>query len=862
MNKNNIIIIDGSSLMYRGFYALPLLQTKNGYFTNAITGFANMLIKIIKDYEPKKIFVAFDKSRKTFRSEIFKDYKGTREKTPHELKSQFPLLREFLNALGIDFIEKDNFEADDIIGSLAQNFSDKGISSIIVTGDKDALQLIDAETSILFTKKGINDTILYNENVFREKYSNLVPKKLIDLKALMGDKSDNIPGVAGIGEKTAIKLITEFDTLENLLDNIDKVKGEKLKEKLTLHKEDARLSYTLATINCEVDGLEEYTGDFVPDEEKVFSFCEKYEMKTLYNKIAQLFKFGKVNLEQKLELENETSSLHLVKLEEIKKIANKNKYISLHIETENHIPNLKIKKIYVCCDSSYYITENQEDIKDLLKDDKIRKYLIDVKKFYHIFDEFGGEIFDLMLLYYIEDSSNKNYSLKEIAGKNNIVLSKEELTNEIKIIEILSKFKNSAMTLKRSLEEKGILNIYFELEFPLAKVLWEMEKNGITVDVAKLDEINDNITKEIFEIEEEIYKDAGEKFNINSPKQLGEILFTKLNLPVITKTKTGFSTNQEVLESLFDKHIIIPKIINYRVLVKLKSTYLDGIKKLISNEDKKVYTTFNQTMTETGRLSSSEPNLQNIPVRTKQGRKIRSLFTPEAGYDFLLSADYSQIELRVMAHMAKDNHFIEAFTNNEDIHKKTAAEVFKVNIEEVDSQLRSKAKAVNFGVIYGISGFGLSKNLGISQNEAKEYIDAYLEECKGVKEFMKNAVDFAKEKGFVETLIGRRRYLLSINDKNFVRRSLAERMAINTPIQGTAADIIKIAMLKVFDKLKKGNFKSRMLLQVHDELLLEVKKEELDEIVNILKETMEKACELIVPLVVDCHYGKNWEEAK
>lgn len=871
--EKRFIIIDGSSLMYRAFFALPLLTSSEGIYTNAIMGFANMLGKILTDYEPEFVAVAFDKSRKTFRTDMYGEYKGQRAKTPDELKSQIPLLQEFLEALGIAFIEKDNYEADDIIGTLAKKSAAEGYEALIVTGDKDALQLIAPQVKVMLTKRGIMDMQIFDEATFKEKYAGLEPQKLIDIKALMGDSSDNIPGVPGVGEKTALKLLAQFGDLENLLANIENVSGKKLKEKLELNQDLARLSYKLATIYCDVDV------DFVPDEYrlspdvlKLQSFCDKYELKTVLSRMKKILADEfKTDLQDEITLDFESSELPPYQIlnednvGEFKQSAQKEGEISLLVQTKGKAPSVAISMMAICAGGEIAILkDNFSLLDDILADENIVKNVYDVKSYYHAGLDLQGRVNDALLMAYLLEPAKRSYAMnviRQIAGVEES-MDYERLENEDGAVYDVMNLNEVCAKLQEKLAAVQMDRLYRDIEFPLAKMLADMEETGIYINEAKLDEMNVQMNSELNLLEQEIYELAGEIFNINSPKQLGEILFVKLGLPALKKTKTGFSTNAEVLENLIYAHPIIAKILDYRLLNKLKTTYLDGLKALINPETKRIHTSFNQTVTETGRLSSSEPNLQNIPVRTAEGRKIRSLFEPGEGYDRILSADYSQIELRIMAHMSEDKHFLEAFRQNQDIHLATAAQVFKVPIEEVTPQMRSRAKAVNFGIIYGISPFGLAKNLHISPKEAGEYIDNYLKECSGVKNFMEKIVKEAHEKGYVTTLFGRRRYLPAIKSRNFTQRSLAERMAMNTPIQGTAADIIKIAMNRADAAIKKAGLKSRILLQVHDELVLEVVDGEIKQVSAILREAMQNTAKLKVPLTIDINYGKNWAEAK
>lgn len=867
------IIIDGSSLMYRAFFALPLLTSSEGIYTNAIMGFSNMLGKILTDYKPDYIAVAFDKSRKTFRTDMYGEYKGQRAKTPDELKSQIPLLKEFLAALGIAFIEIDNYEADDIIGTLARKSADEDCEALIVTGDKDALQLIAPQIKVMLTKRGIMDMQVFDEEAFKEKYAGLEPHKLIDIKALMGDSSDNIPGVPGIGEKTALKLLTQFGDLENLLANIENVSGKKLKEKLEQNQDLARLSYKLATICCDV------AVDFVPEKYKpaldimkLQSFCDKYELKTVFSRMKKILAAEfKTDLQPELTLDFAPSVLpdyqllNAENIAEFKEAAQAEKEISLLVQTEGKVPRVGIKLMAASVGGKIgLIKEDFSLLDDVMAAEDIAKNVYDVKSCYHAGLNLRGKVNDVLLMAYLLEPAKRSYEMnviRQIAAVEE-TMDYEQLKGEDVFVYDVQNLNEVSANLQAKLKDMQMDKLYQEIELPLAKMLADMENAGIYINEAKLDAMNVQMNDELHVLEQSIYELAGEIFNINSPKQLGEILFVKLGLPALKKTKTGFSTNAEVLENLIYAHPIIAKILDYRLLNKLKTTYLDGLKALINPDTKRIHTSFNQTVTETGRLSSSEPNLQNIPVRTAEGKKIRSLFEPGEGYDQILSADYSQIELRIMAHMSEDKHFLEAFRQNQDIHQATAAQVFHVPIEEVTPQMRSRAKAVNFGIIYGISAFGLAKNLHISPKEAGEYIDNYLTECSGVKNFMEKIVQEAHEKGYVTTLFGRRRYLPAIKSSNFTQRSLAERMAMNTPIQGTAADIIKIAMNRASEAIKAAGLKSRILLQVHDELVLEVVNEEIEQVSDILRCAMQNTIELKVPLTIDINYGENWAEAK
>lgn len=893
--KNQFMILDGSSLLYRAFFALPLLSTSSGVFTNALMGFANMLSKLIEDYEPAGLVVAFDKSRHTFRTEMYADYKGTRAKTPDELKSQIPLLKDMVQSLGINFVELDNYEADDIIGTLAMQANAQGINTLVVTGDKDSFQLIRPHVQILFTKRGIMDMDIMDEAHFADKYAGLTPPQLIDIKALMGDSSDNIPGVPGVGEKTALKLLVEYHSLEKLYDNIEAITAKKLKEKLLLNKELAFLSYKLATINCEAPlNYSDYDFTIKPNLGEFSSFCQKYELRTAFNRLKRVLKLEslEVNSNKKIKAqaginspssaavagqlglnfeEEPTISLQdaiIITSENITKIhqeAHKSQFISLYPQISGHVPDDVLDKLYLAIDNQVYeLGDNIELLAPILRDKDITKICYDIKRFYHITKDMTGTIEDILLMAYLLDPGRRAYEITHLRQMSHIDEDMDYVNwdGEVAPIYDVATFNAIYRNLKNELESMEMYKLYRDIELPLSYTLAMMEEQGIYVNTARLQEINADITSRIIDIEQKIYDLAGETFNINSPKQLGVILFEKLNLPVLKKTKTGYSTSADILEELSYINPIVAEILSYRTLTKLKSTYLDAMEGLINPRTKRIHTIFNQTVTETGRLSSSEPNLQNIPVRTEEGKKIRSIFEPGPGYDALLSADYSQIELRIMADISQDKHFVTAFKEQQDIHTATAAQVFHVDVSEVTPEMRSKAKAVNFGIIYGISAFGLSRNLHISPQEAGQYIKDYLAECSGVEQFMKEIVAEAKENGYVKTLFGRRRYLPMIHSSNFTQRSLAERMALNTPIQGTAADIIKIAMNHAWEKMHEAQLQSRILLQVHDELVVEIVEAEREQVVAILKDSMENAIKLSVPLIIDIHEGKNWEEAK
>lgn len=869
---NKFVVIDGSSLLYRAFYALPLLTTASGQYTNAVYGFATMLAKLIDDLEPDTIVIAFDKGKKTFRNDLFEEYKGTRKPTPTELVGQIPLIHELVESFGIKLVEEAGYEADDIIGTLATKAAVQGNEVIVVTGDRDALQLIGDNIKVMITKKGISEMQVFDEDSFKEKYG-LEPIRLIDLKGLMGDSSDNIPGVPGVGEKTATKLLLEYGTIENVLENIPNVSGKKLQEKLQENKELAILSKKLATIIRDMPI--EYDSEnykMVPNVEKLRAFCIKYEFRSVLARLDSLFSvddglgFGTVveNLPPEVTVIEDYSTLQEV-LEDIKKA----KQFVFYPVLEGHIPNVQVKGMAIAnqAGEALYVSnllQGWQNLMQLFVDQTIIKITHDFKPLYQAKLDIKGTIFDTMLAAYLLDPTANAYGLGSLMEKylNQYNEPTEFETTESRVAWAVLCVRDLYGKIQEKLEETKLDKLYKDIELPLLEVLAFMETTGITVDRDKLKDISKELAEKIEVILKEIYLLAEVEFNVNSTKQLGEILFDQLHLPVIKKTKRGYSTDAEVLEKLADEHPIVNKILEYRTLTKIKSTYLDGLDVLINEESGRIHTSFNQMVTATGRLSSSDPNLQNIPVRSETGKRIRELFVPGEGYQCLLSADYSQIELRVLAHMSGDKNFVEAFTHNQDVHTRTASEVFGVPMEEVTSELRSRAKAVNFGIVYGISDYGLSRDLNVTRKEAAQYIENYFDKCAGVKKFIDEVVQEAHKQGYVTTLFGRRRYLPDINSSNYNQRSFAERTAMNTPIQGTAADIIKKAMIDVYRELKKQDLRSRILLQVHDELLLEVVEEEIEIVTAILKEAMQQTVSLNVPLTIDVNTGDNWAKAK
>ena len=839
------IIIDGTNIFYRSFYALPNLTSPSGEPTGGITGFANVLVKLLREYNPNYAAIALDTSRKTFRTEIFSDYKGGRAKTPDELFSQLAMLEEFAEVMGIKILAAENFEADDIIGTLAAQASEN-FSVDIVSGDRDTFQLINQNTRVLFAKN--TNLEIYDEERFTAEFG-FKPALLVDFKGLSGDNSDNIPGIAGVGVKTATKLLQEFGTLENIIANAEKISSKKFRDAVQNNSEIAKLSKQLAQIVCNVPNINFVAQDFIisPNLARVDEFCSRYALKVAKKRIHEIYD-SEINLFGDFKVETPESFLEVPPI-------SKTDYNKIFAAESLAIVGNLVK----AGDEIFEV-----DAAKIFSEYKKKIFVHGLKKIIKTFPSSLSPlpsplIFDLELTAYLLYPERESYSCSELLTLEfDLALKKDSPADEVTALEKLGKLY------AEKLDAAELSKLYYEIELPLAEVLAKMELRGVYVDTARLEIKSAEIENRIAEIEKKIYALADENFNINSPKQLAEILFEKLKLPPVTqtkkKTKSGVSTNAEVLENLRGIHPIIEEILKFRTLTKLKSTYLDGIKTLINPVTHRVHTNFNQTVTATGRLSSSDPNLQNIPVRTEEGREIRSLFEPGKGYDFLFSADYSQIELRLLAHMSSDENLINAFLSGEDIHARTAAEVFGVSIDNITPDLRRKAKAVNFGIVYGISDYGLSRDLRISRKEAGEYISLYFERYPKVKNFLDEIIKQAYEKGYVTTMFGRRRYLPMIKSANFHQRGLAERMAMNTPIQGSAADIIKIAMINAEKNLR--DLQSRIILQVHDELVIEATENELAQVEKIVRAAMENVTTLKVPLVVDCHFGKNWSEAK
>lgn len=884
------MIIDGNSLLYRAFYALPLLSTKDGIYTNGVYGFLTMLYRIREEYDVDYLCVAFDKKGPTFRHKAFDEYKANRQATPGELAQQFPILKEILSALNIVQIEAEGFEADDIAGTLSRIGEEEGKEVILVTGDKDYLQLSSDNTKVLITRKGISELEEYDEKKIVEEYG-ITPTQFIDLKGLMGDKSDNIPGVPGIGEKTGIKFLKQFGSMENIYENIEDVGGKKTKESLIEHKALAFLSKKLGKIirTIPLDISLDQIKVQEPNWEKLAKLYDTFEFKSLLSKIPSS------------EINNEALEYHvkheIIEKNDYKKIlkeigSKKSFSFKFIFEDEQYIKSdILGMGIKVGDGIPYYIDFSKNDLeifkeefKNSFESKAIKKHghmiKMDIFALLKLNIEIRGIAFDTMIGQYLLNPAQFNYSIdelgkeyldihginiEELLGKGKKKKSYGDLSIEARaeyISMVIDLIDNLKEPIEKLIEEQEMDELYYEIELPLAEVLAHMEYNGFQIDLDVLNQLGNEFQAQLDSLTEGIFQLAGEEFNINSPKQIGEILFDKLNLPVIKRTKTGYSTDAEVLDKLRGKHDIVEKILKYRQMGKLKSTYIDGLLKLVDTKDTRIHSTFNQTVTNTGRISSTEPNLQNIPIRTEEGRKIRKAFTSKDEEYILVDGDYSQIELRVLAHISKDPKLMDAFHKNQDIHTKTASEVFHIPIEEMTPLMRDRAKAVNFGIIYGISDYGLSKDLNIPRKEAKEYIDKYLANYAMVKEYMEDIVKAGKKEGYVETIFKRRRYIPELKSRNHNMRSFGERIALNTPIQGSAADIIKIAMVKVFKELRKRGLKSKLILQVHDELIIETYKDEKEEVKNLMKDIMEKSITLDIPLKVDLKTGVNWYETK
>ena len=863
-----LLILDSNSILNRAFYGVRYLSAKDGTPTNAIYGFLNILLKLIKEQEPDYICAAFDVKAPTFRHKQYEGYKAQRKPMPEGLAAQMPLAKDVLRAMGVTILEKEGYEADDIIGTVARLCEESEISCFIATGDKDDLQLASDKTKVILTvtKSGYNETIIYDDKAVKEKY-HVTPTEFIDVKALMGDPSDNIPGVKGVGEKTAMSLIEKHHSIEYIYENIDGIglKGAML-QKMKDGRKMAFMSKELATINRNTPiefNAEECVFDGFENNGELYEILKRLELNSI---IKKLDLSGVDNVKENEDIFKDFSY----------QVGDKNMISGDKVTVVLDFDGDNISSAAVGAGNNAVVLNEQDDIKELLEDDSIAKVMFDVKEAIVKLNcriDIKNIADDTAIAAYLVDPAKNEYTIEKLASEYfGTVIEKPEVKQlsllddvETDRSEYLAKCAVALGVLNDrigdKIKENGQEKLYQEVELPLVTVLAHLEINGFLVDDHQLKEFADKLGEKIDALTNEIYMLAGEEFNINSPKQLGVILFEKLELKPVKKTKTGYATNADVLEKLRDKHPIVNFIMEYRQLAKLKSTYCDGLTAVVNPNTHRIHSVFTQTVTVTGRLSSTEPNLQNIPTRTELGREIRKMFVAKEGY-VLVDADYSQIELRVLAHIANDETMINAFRNNEDIHAVTASQVLGIPLEDVTKEQRSSAKAVNFGIVYGIGEFSLAQDLHISVKEAKAYIESYLEKYHGVRNYMESIKEQAKKDGYVKTMLNRIRYIPELKSPNYNIRQFGERVALNTPIQGTAADIIKLAMVRVDNRLINEGLKSKLILQVHDELIVEAHKDEVDKVKQILSEEMQSAMELNVPLKVDMSTGHSWYDAK
>jgi len=870
--SSKIVLIDGHSILNRAFYGLPDLTNAEGLHTNAIYGFLTIMFKLLEEEKPEYLTVAFDVHAPTFRHKMYAEYKGTRKPMADELRQQVPVIKEVLHAMGVKTIECAGLEADDLIGTLSNRCENEGMEVTVISGDRDLLQLATEHVKIRIpkTKQGKTEIEDYYAKDVEERYQ-VTPKEFIDLKALMGDTADNIPGVPSIGEKTATKIITQYHSIEEAHEHVDELKPPRASKALSEHWDLAVLSKELATINVKADFPYELSeaklGNLYTEE--AYIFFQKLEFKNLLSRFDVSAPANKVEDGFKIIASKSEAEKVFVQAEEASTIG-----AVIFKDLENVLPlfadQAGLGGIGLCFskEESYCIKVEKD-----ITGEWLLKKLADVAEkaetyaMFHLKESMEqvtirnqANCFDVSVAAYLLNPLKNNYTWEDVAREHLGLMIDEKIDQDMKACYESYVNYASVEVLRQKLRDTKMDTLFRDIEMPLVFTLFDMEQNGIRVEADALKQYGDQLAGKIAELEKEIYEEAGETFNINSPKQLGVVLFENMKLPGGRKTKTGYSTAADVLEKLAPEHPVVAKILEYRQYTKLKSTYADGLANYIQ-DDGRIHGKFNQTITATGRISSTEPNLQNIPVRMELGRLIRKVFIPEEGYRFV-DADYSQIELRVLAHCSGDEHLIQAYKEQSDIHRITASQVFHIPFDEVTPQQRRNAKAVNFGIVYGISSFGLSQDLSITRKEAAKYIDDYFATYPGIKTFLDHAVTHAKEEGYVVTLFGRRRPVPELSSSNFMQRSFGERVAMNSPIQGAAADIIKIAMIRVNQRLKDQKMKSRLVLQVHDELLIEAYEPELDEVQNILKEEMEHAAELKVPLEIDMHTGTNWYEAK
>ena len=858
--KEKLILIDGNSLINRAFYALPLLKNSEGEYSNAVYGFCNILIKLIETEKPKYFAVAFDLGHPTFRHEMYPEYKAGRRKMADELAVQIPVLKDTLKKMNITFVEQKGIEADDLIGTLAKKFK---IPTIIVSGDRDLFQLVDDTTSVWYTKRGISETIVVTPQNVKEVFG-VNANQVVDLKSLMGDSSDNIKGVTGIGPKIAIPLLEKYGTVENIYEHIDEL-APSYKKHLIEGEEDQKLSKILATIKTDVElnlELEDLTYDF-PFKREVYEQFKHYDFFTLLKR-DELFDKTEVKIDAKIvnkkyiKTEKELDDL-------VKNLSTTNKIALDYLDDCLHVANSKFEENIIKIDknslnlplfslkneNSFTLTEILNKFDAIFKDEKIVKYFVDAKRFMHDINcDVCGIKFDANICYYLLSGSQKT-DIESAYFAQKFGYDADSVA-----VSLLSAYEE----LSKKIADENMTYLFEKIELPLTRVLFDMEQNGFKVDVEALKKVGQEYEEELKILTQKIYIDAGEEFNVKSPKQMAEVLFDKLSIQLPKNTKR--STGVEVLEKIYDQHPIVQKILRFRKIEKLNSTYIEPLIQMAEPKSHLIHTIFNQTLTATGRLSSSEPNLQNIPIRDDEGKKLRKIFVPRDPNGSIISSDYSQIELRLVAHFSKDEKLLEAYKNGIDVHTQTASDIFDVPIELVTDKMRRDAKAVNFGIIYGISEYGLASNINCSRYEAKQFIQKYFETYKGVKAHMDRCVENAKKDGFVTSLCGRKRVIEELNSPNYMTRLFGERAAMNMPLQGTASDIIKIAMINVFNALKKENLKSKLILQIHDELIIDTAEGEEERVKQILKTEMENAFKLDVPLVAQISMGKNWFEAK
>ena len=912
---SKLLLIDGNSIMNRAFYGImgsKMLMTKDGKYTNAVYGFLAIMFKIMEDLNPDYMAVSFDLKGPTARHKMYSDYKANRHGMPNELAEQMPMIKEVLQAMNIDIVQKEGYEGDDILGTLAKYGEKEGLDVTILSGDRDTFQLSTNKVTIRIprTKAGKTETEDYDRKKVIEEYG-LEPIKLIDVKGLQGDTSDNIPGVPGIGPKSAIALIQKYDSIENLYKSIEEGKDDlkgKQKENIVANKDLAILSKELGKIDTNVpldDTLENLKVEQW-DKEKVLEIFQNLNFKRYIERFNLTAEGQVAGLnEDKKDLKNLFKVNDKISIEEVKEKVKNLKKLVYYLELEDNNDETKIIKSKISAISIYnyennevyYIKRNEQEepffqlLKDLFEDENIEKYGYEINYMYIVLKQIGitpkNIKYDVVVASYILNPTLGKYPIDNLCEEYlDLNINKYLIENEIKEKDNtqitlfdtnIENTKNDSKKYKQGfyvyciwhlsqkltekLKEINGLKLFEEIDMPTIEVLADMQWNGMHVEEEELIEFGKSLKEGIDSLTKEIYNLAGQEFNINSPKQLGEILFEKMKLPVVKKTKSGYSTDVDVLEKLEKENPIIPKILEYRQLSKLNSTYVEGLRPFINPKTKKIHSFFHQTITATGRISSTEPNLQNIPTRIEFGKRLRKVFKPSKG-NVYIDADYSQIELRVLAHMSQDKHMINAFRNGEDIHKQAASKVFDVPIDEVTKEQRSSAKAVNFGIVYGISEFGLGEQLGIGRKKAKEYIEQYLTEYSGIRKFMHTSVENAKKLGFAETLFNRRREIKELSSNNYMVRQFGERAAMNTPVQGTAADIMKIAMIKVYNELKNQNLKSKIVLQVHDEMMIEAPIDEAEKVKQLIKECMESATTLDVPLLVDISEADNWYECK